>query len=100
MGCIRYICVEIYEKTLCYRLCAQTKNPEAEGSEHNRYANILNREFYAEKPMQKVVTDITYIKPKGKWHYLACYLDLFNNEILDYELSDTFDNFLVMNQNP
>ena len=46
--------------------------------------------------MQKVVTDVTYIKHKGKCHYFACYLDLFNNEILDYELSDAFDNFLVM----
>ena len=46
--------------------------------------------------MQKIVTDVTYIKHKGKWQYLACYLDLYNNEILDYELSDTFDNFLVM----
>ena len=74
----------------------QQKNPEILGLEHNRYANILNREFHAEKPMQKIVTDVTYIKHKGKWHYLACYLDLFNNEIIDYELSDTFDNFLVM----
>ena len=74
----------------------QQKSPETEGSEHIRYSNILNREFNAEKPMQKIVTDVTYIKHKGKWHYLACYLDLFNNEILDYELSDTFDNFLVM----
>ena len=72
------------------------KSPETEGSEHNRYANILNRKFYADKPMQKIVTDVTYIKHNGKWHYLACYLDLFNNEIIDYELSDTFDNFLVM----
>ena len=31
------------------------KNPETEGSEHNRYANILNRKFYADKPMQKIV---------------------------------------------
>ena len=46
--------------------------------------------------MQKIVTDVTYIKHKGRWHYLACYLDLFNNEISDYELSDTFDNLLVM----
>lgn len=29
--------------------------------------------------------------------YLACYLDLFNNEILEWELSDSFDNFLVIN---
>ena len=46
--------------------------------------------------MQKIVTDVTYIKHQGKWHYFACYLDLFNNEILDWELSDTFDNLLVM----
>ena len=42
------------------------KFPETEGSEHSRYTNILNREFHAEKPMQKIVTDVTYIKHKGK----------------------------------
>jgi len=67
-----------------------------EGKEHYRFGNILNREFRAEKPMQKIVTDVTYIRHKGKWYYLACFMDLFNNEILDYELSDVFDNFLVM----
>ena len=46
--------------------------------------------------MQKIVTDVTYIKHNGKWYYLAGYLDLFNNEIMEWELSDTFDNFLVM----
>ena len=72
------------------------KLPEQDGSEHLRFTNELNRKFYAEKPMQKIVTDVTYIKHKGKWYFFACYLDLFNNEILDWELSDTFDNFLVM----
>ena len=74
------------------------KNSEQDGSgnEHDRFPNILNRNFYSAKPMQKIVTDVTYIKNKGKWYYLACYLDLFNNEIVDWELSDTFDNFLVM----
>ena len=66
------------------------------GSEHDRFPNLLNRQFYADKPMQKIVTDVTYIQYKGMWYYLACYLDLFNNEILDWELSNTFDNFLVM----
>ena len=28
--------------------------------------------------------------------YLAGYLDLYNNELVEWELSDTFDNFLVM----
>lgn len=72
------------------------KYPNTIGAEHNRFANILNREFYANKPLQKVVTDVTYIKHKNKWYFFACYLDLYNNEILDYELSDSFDNFLVM----
>ena len=72
------------------------KYPDTLGSEHNRFPNILNREFRADKPLEKIVTDVTYIKHKGVWHYLAVYLDLYNNEILDYELSDVFDNFLVM----
>ena len=50
------------------------KNPDTEGSEHNRYANILNRKFYADKPMQKIVTDVTYIKHKGKWNYFAGFI--------------------------
>ena len=72
------------------------KQPEGSGSEHGTFKNELNREFHADAPMQKIVTDVTYLQHKGKWYYFACYLDLFNNEILDWELSDTFDNFLVM----
>ena len=64
--------------------------------EHIRYPNLLNRKFKAEQPMQKIVTDVTYIKHHGKWYYLAGYMDLFNNEIVEWELSDKFDNFLVM----
>ena len=64
--------------------------------EHVRYSNVLNRKFKADRPLEKVVTDVTYIKHNGKWYYLAGYLDLFNNEIVEWELSDTFDNFLVM----
>jgi putative transposase len=66
------------------------------GMEHMRYPNLLQRNFEATAPMQKVVTDVTYLKFGGKWFYLAAYLDLYNNEILEWELSDTFDNFLVM----
>lgn len=66
------------------------------GMEHVRYSNILARNFKSDKPMQKIVTDVTYIKHRGKWFYLAAYLDLFNNEIVEWELGDTFDNFLAM----
>ena len=72
------------------------KDDEGSGEEHDRYPNVLNRKFHSDAPMQKIVTDVTYIEHKSKWYYLAVYLDLFNNEILEYELGDTFDNFLVM----
>lgn len=42
------------------------KNPETKDSEDNGYENLLNTEFYAEKPMQKILTDVTYIKPLRK----------------------------------
>ena len=68
-----------------------------QGAEHSVFPNILNRKFKADKPMQKIVTDVTYIQNKGKWYYLACFMDLFNNEIIDYELGDKFDHSLVIN---
>ena len=36
-----------------------------------------------------MVSDITYIKHKGKCYYLICYLVLFNNEVIEWELSDS-----------
>ena len=66
------------------------------GLEHVLHPNLLNRDFSASAPLQKIVTDVTYLKFRGKWHYFVAYLDLFNNEILDWDLSDTFDNFLVL----
>ncbi|MDF2840709.1 MAG: transposase of ISErh3 [Clostridia bacterium] len=73
------------------------KYPAHAGAEHKHYPNVLNREFYASAPLQKVVTDITYIKHHGKWFFLVCFLDLFNNEIVEWELSDKFDSIFVMN---
>lgn len=51
--------------------------------EHVSYSNVLVRDFKVEAPMHKIVTDITYIKYHGKWFYLAAYLDLLNNEIVE-----------------
>ncbi len=73
------------------------KNPPiGSGMEHMRYPNLLHRDFKAEAPLQKAVTDVTHIKFSGKWYYLAAFLDLYNNEILEWELSESFDNLLVM----
>ena len=81
-------------------ICGYTRRRKAgvtgTNMEHVRYPNILNRNFKADRPLEKIVTDVTYIKHNGKWFYLAGYLELFNNKIVEWELGDTFDNLLVM----
>lgn len=50
--------------------------------------NILKREFKAEKPQQKWVTDITEFRVGDKKLYLSPIMDLYNQEIISYELSE------------
>ncbi|WHY75060.1 IS3 family transposase [Fictibacillus enclensis] len=58
-------------------------------------ANLLERNFSAEKPNQKWVTDITYLPYGEKMLYLSTIMDLYNNEILAYRISDKQDTSLV-----
>lgn len=51
--------------------------------------NHLNREFKAKKPNQKWVTDITEIKLFGEKLYLSPVLDLFNGEIVSYNIGSS-----------
>ncbi len=46
--------------------------------------NVLDRNFQAEKPNEKWVTDITEFKLFGEKLYLSPVLDLFNGEIITY----------------
>jgi transposase InsO family protein len=48
--------------------------------------NILDRNFHADKPNQKWVTDITEFKLFGEKLYLSPMLDLFNGEIVAYTI--------------
>jgi transposase InsO family protein len=51
----------------------------------HRYENILNRDFKAERPNQKWVTDITYIHTKQGVMYLSAIKDLYDDFIIDYK---------------
>jgi putative transposase len=48
--------------------------------------NVLARNFQATKPNEKWVTDITEFQLHGKKLYLSPILDLFNGEIVAYQL--------------
>jgi transposase InsO family protein len=51
--------------------------------------NILNRAFKADKPNQKWATDVTEFNVAGKKLYLSPVIDLYNQEIISYELSES-----------
>lgn len=52
-----------------------------------RYANLLNRNFKAECPNSKWVTDISYIPTQQGFLYLSIIRDLFDNSIVAYKTS-------------
>ena len=51
----------------------------------HRYPNLLNRDFKAERPNQKWVTDISYIKTNQGTLYLSVIRDLYDNSIVAYK---------------
>ena len=51
--------------------------------------NVLNRAFKAEQPHQKWATDVTEFNVSGKKLYLSPVIDLYNQEIVSYELSES-----------
>lgn len=51
--------------------------------------NLLKQNFKAEKPNQKWVTDITYLPYGPKMLYLSTIMDLYNNEVIAYKISDS-----------
>ena len=58
--------------------------------------NILNREFTADRPNEKWLTDVTEFKlTNGKKAYLSAILDLGDNSIVSYVLGHSNNNPLV-----
>jgi len=60
------------------------------------HPNILNREFKADKPNQIYVTDITFVALQSRFYYLSVIQDLYNNEVVAWQVSKRNDLRLVM----
>ena len=55
------------------------------GQQLHKYQNLLNRNFHAETPNSKWVTDISYIQTKQGVLYLSMIRDLYDNSIVAYK---------------
>lgn len=63
----------------------------------HRYENLLNRDFHADRPNQKWVTDISYIKTDQGFLYLSVIRDLYDRSIVAYKTSTVQNINLVLN---
>ena len=59
-------------------------------------SNHLARNFTAERPLEKLVTDVSYIYSQEGRMYLSVIKDLFDNSIIAYQVSKFNDLRLVM----
>ena len=79
---------------------AKTKRkftPRTTDSAHHQPVaeNVLDRQFVADAPNQKWVTDITYIPTDEGWLYLAGVLDLFSRMVVGWSMADHMETQLV-----
>lgn len=79
-----------YSNNGCTR---QAKNPQYIAE------NLLNREFTADAPNQKWLTDVTefhyYVGSEKRKIYLSAILDLYDRRIVSYVIGDSNNNALV-----
>lgn len=78
-------------------LIRRKKYKSYKGEQGKIAPNILDRSFKAKRPNQKWTTDVTEFNVSGKKLYLSPVLDLYNQEIVCYELSDRPDFKSVLN---
>jgi transposase InsO family protein len=57
--------------------------------------NHLGREFWAERPNEKWVSDITYIPTTEGWLYLSAVMDLYSRAIVGWSMSGSLSSTLA-----
>lgn len=57
--------------------------------------NLVNQNFNAPTPNKIWVSDITYIRTKEGWLYVAAIMDLFSRKIVGLGMSDRIDTSLI-----
>src|SRR5205807_6538538 len=74
----------------------RSRKPTTKSDPRARFApNHLNREFSAEEPNTKWVTDTKAVETAEGWLYLAVILDLFSRMVVGWAMAATEDEQLV-----
>ena len=82
-----------------YDLLAEIRRPRKwvnMGQQVHRHENLLNRDFHADRPNSKWVTDISYIHTGQGILYLSMIRDLYDNSIVAYKAAQSQTVSLVL----
>ena len=67
---------------------------EGDGEEHDT-PDLVNRDFTAGKPGEKMVGDITYISTWAGWVYLATVIDCYTKAVVGWAIDDNYKTPLI-----
>ncbi|MFZ8011971.1 IS3 family transposase [Staphylococcus epidermidis] len=73
----------------------RTKKTTRIGKPYYKTDNLLQRQFKASCPMEVLTTDITYLPFGHSMLYLSSIMDIYNGEIVAYQIDDKQDQSLV-----
>ncbi len=85
----------IFSDNLCHKVCRQEGirskcrhyRFRKTGEEHIVFKNVIRNDWSAAKPLQKIVSDMTVIKHRGRYYEWTFFLDVYNNSIIASDLS-------------
>ena len=84
---INHKCVQRLMQSMQLRSCIRAVKYRSYKGQIGKIAkNVLQRQFKADKPNQKWVTDVTEFNVRGEKLYLSPIMDLFNGEIIAFQL--------------
>ena len=95
-ACRNTVAAAMRELGLKSRVCKRFKPTTTQADPSKRPAeNILDRDFTAEAPNRKWVTDITYLATATGWVYLAVVVDLFSRKVVGWSIRPSLSTDLV-----
>ncbi|MFB9380416.1 IS3 family transposase, partial [Enterococcus thailandicus] len=66
---------------------AKIKKYRHTGPQHKAFDNLIQKNWNAKRPLQKLTTDITYLPFGSNMLYSSTIMDMFNSEIVAYKIS-------------
>jgi putative transposase len=95
-ACRNTVAAAMREMGLKSRICKRFKPTTTQSDSTKQPAeNKLDRDFTAEAPNRKWVTDITYLATATGWVYLAAVVDLFSRKVVGWSIGASLETTLV-----